>query len=539
MNTATDRKSQLYTLIALIVISISFAITYTMVFDAKLDLNGDNAHYLTLAHHLSDGQGYTEANSQGVLTPVNHFPPGYSFLLSLFMRLGIESVVLFKILNGLFMLAGICLLGWLTGRQSGNPWVGWTAAATLAASVPMLHFASMVMSEMGYMLLSCTCFVCAYKQSQTQTTWWRSPWFYGAILSCAAAYYFRTVAMSLILALIVFYLFRKEWKQAGATLLGIIVLNLPWILRNKAAGLESRYFGTIMTVNPWRPESGSVQSVSDFIDKLINNFDETVIKAFPDSLFPFFTPEYSAEHPSSLIAVLVSLLLLGVIFYGAWTLREQRWMMIAYLVGNIGLFALWHGGNGIRYVVPLIPWIVCCFTAGMWGLLRLVWKTAPKPVVLALLLFPMTAGSGLKQQQALAAQPYPPQYVDYFDIATQMQQHRSEHGKLVACRKPELFAMYAPDVHTAYYLYSDKPDEVIRDLTERRVDYVILDALGYSSTALYLYPAIQKYPELFPVVLMYDRSHTYLLRFDAERATQVLAGAATPTATPEPTADKP
>ncbi len=77
-----------------------------------------------------------------------------------------------------------------------------------------------------------------------------------------------------------------------------------------------------------------------------------------------------------------------------------------------------------------------------------------------------------------------------------------------------------------FYLYSDRPgvvykftqdpDELLNDLVNKQVDYVILDALGYSSTPHYLFPAIQKYAQYFVPVIHYEDTHTYLLRFRRE-----------------------
>ena len=73
------------------------------------------------------------------------------------------------------------------------------------------------------------------------------------------------------------------------------------------------------------------------------------------------------------------------------------------------------------------------------------------------------------------------------------------------------------------YKYTKDAKELLLDLVDKRVDYVVLDALGYSSTYLYLYPAIQQYPQYFPeAVFHYDNTHMYLLRYDRARAAREL-----------------
>ncbi len=73
------------------------------------------------------------------------------------------------------------------------------------------------------------------------------------------------------------------------------------------------------------------------------------------------------------------------------------------------------------------------------------------------------------------------------------------------------------------YKYTKDAKELLEDLVERKVDYVVLDALGYSSTYLYLFPAVQQYPQFFQeIVTHYDDTHTYLIRFNRELAAKEL-----------------
>ena len=272
---------------------------------------------------------------------------------------------------------------------------------------------------------------------------------------------------------------------------GSLLLLMPWSLRNAQYGIESRYLGTIMTVNPWRPEDGNIESFGELISKMITNVDETVIKGFRELLFPFLELNY--QEPSGFFSVLIGILVVAVIFWGAWNLGNLRWAMIAFLLANIGLFALWHGGNGARYVVPIEPMLYICFYYGIYTLILLIAKKQLKqdslwPLLLLIMVLP--AISSLQTFAKQNKQPYHPAYANYFAIAKLMNT-KAPKDVMVSCRKPELFSYYAPRVRTTRYLYSLESDEVIKDLIARKVDYVILEQLGFSSTARYLLPAIQ------------------------------------------------
>ena len=135
--------------------------------------------------------------------------------------------------------------------------------------------------------------------------------------------------------------------------------------------------------------------------------------------------------------------------------------------------------------------------------------------VLLLLAIPMM--KPLSVQSEVARRPFPPAYRNYFELAKAME-HQLPAGTVVACRKPELYSYFAPSHFPERYLFSQNPDDVVKDLCKKKVDYVILEQLGFSSTPLYLYPAIQKNPELFPVVSRLPAPDTYLLKFDRRAA---------------------
>ena len=520
----------------LFVLAVFFTCIYAYTLDTKLDLNGDNATYITLAHRLAEGHGYTMTTPEGI-KPASHFPVGYSAILSIFIRMGLDDLVFFKWLNAIFMFLSIALLYWLLQVQTKQNYLAFGIAALSLASPHLLHFAGMAMSEMSYMFCVTGAMGAMYmyarkEEKDNQTPFYKNIWFYLSIISAAGAYYIRSVGTSIIFALLVFYLFRKEWWQALCSLAGVIMLVAPWMIRNASYGIKSRYFGTIMVVNPWRPEEGGVQSFGDLWHKMLVNIDETVIKGFREVLFPFWQASY---EPSTVWGIIVGLVIVAIIIWGAWNIKTWRWMMLAFLAANIGIFALWHGGNGSRYVTPIIPMLYICFYYGIFTIISAIIKKVftllhhqtydiPEhtlwPILLLLLFIPLR--TPLKMQHEISRRPYPAAYKNYFQLAKQMNKNLPE-GTFVFCRKAELFSYYAPKLYTACYKFDIDPLAVIQDMVNRKADYVILEQLGYSSTPRYLYPAIRQYPQLFPVVQHLPNPDTYLLKFNREQAINLLS----------------
>ena len=92
---------------------------------------------------------------------------------------------------------------------------------------------------------------------------------------------------------------------------------------------------------------------------------------------------------------------------------------------------------------------------------------------------------------------------------------------VIACRKPDMFHYFSGTYATSY-LFSLDDKEVIKSFISSKIDFVVLEQLGYGSTGRYLYPAIMKNQELFQVVMHLTNPDTYLLYFNKEKAKQKL-----------------
>ena len=97
-----------------------------------------------------------------------------------------------------------------------------------------------------------------------------------------------------------------------------------------------------------------------------------------------------------------------------------------------------------------------------------------------------------------------------------------QNQMIKACRKPEMFNYYAPNTITIYYKFTQNPRELIGDLLNKRCDLVVFDMLGYSSTSLYLYPAIKAYPSVFKPIAHYKQPDTYIFMFNRDEAAKIL-----------------
>lgn len=509
-----------YILAAVFAVYFIWMFSYTV--DPKLDLNGDNAIYIALARNMADGQGYGSVAADGTFQPANHFPPGYSAILSVAISCGINSLMGFKVLNAIFLFLSLAALVYMLTRIIRQSYLVFAIAFLIPLCPVLMHFAGIVMSEMSYMFCTIVALVALFQYAlpgrrpsrNSRFAFLASPWFYIAVVAAVASYHIRTVGASVMFAVLVFFLFRKEWLASLFSVGFMGLLMVPWMLRNASYGIKGRYLDTVMVVNPWRPEEGNISSFAEFFSKMIKNLDETVIKGFKEMLFPSIPVNY--QQPSSFLAVVGGILLVAVIIWGAWQLASMRWAVIAFLVANMGLFALWHGGNGSRYVTPIVPVLFFCFYIGLYALVQMFLKhriTSHSPWLMCVILMAFFMVEPIRAQHEMAKRPYPVQYRQYFAFAEHLNA-KAEPGALVCCRKPELFGFYAPKLRTTRYVYSPDPATVVDDLYAKGVDFVVIEQLGFSSTPRYLVPAIQAYSRYFPVVWHLENPDAFLLRFD-------------------------
>ncbi|HKL88835.1 MAG TPA: hypothetical protein VJ884_07495, partial [Salinibacter sp.] len=187
----------------------------------------------------------------------------------------------------------------------------------------------------------------------------------------------------------------------------------------------------------------------------------------------------------------------------------------------------WSATVDNRYLVTIIPFLHVGFFYGSYRILRRLATKANSTLDVSAVVPAVFLGVGLlmiPQLSVLRAQaerPYPGGYRNYFQSANELGRKQGCRDALVSCRKPALFYLFS-NCQATRYAFSKNDEKIIRDMVEKGVDYVVLDQLGFSSTARYLYPAIKSNRKLFRVIIRKKKPKTYIFRFDSERAQRVI-----------------
>jgi len=91
-------------------------------------------------------------------------------------------------------------------------------------------------------------------------------------------------------------------------------------------------------------------------------------------------------------------------------------------------------------------------------------------------------------------------------------------ASIIACRSTYLFYLRAHR-KTVGYVFSEKPDEVLKSLTDQHATYVVVDHFMWTgTTGHYLVPAIQTRPAMFQPVHQTADKETWVLAIHPDTA---------------------
>jgi len=491
------------------IITIIFLFVYGYIFDKKLDLNGDNAYYFVLGKALSSGEGYVNIANINK-SPNNHYPPGYPFILSLFMHLS-DSIVFLKMMNGIFLLVSLFMFYYLFNYFSKSPKIAFVSVIFLALNSHLLLYGTMLMSELSFILFSFICLV-LIQRTNFEHNLFKKPHLYLILLSLVCSYYIRSTGLALFVGLIVFLIIKKYWKAAIFIFTGFIALAAPWIIRGQNLG-GSSYIKPLVMINPYRAELGNA-NLADYLDRIFSNLSRYITWEIPSGTLPFVYADYMGDV--TFMDWVIGLVILAFIIYGLYKLGMKSLLIISYLAATFGILLLWpEVWAGVRFVLPVVPLLLFAFVIGLYHSIQYMFsrfKSKLKFNALILLIFGLIFFFPIDELHIRAREDYPRSWKNYFNTAAWFKKEGIK-DVLVICRKPMLFHLKS-GTFTTTFKYSNDEKEVLNDLKIRRAEYVVLDNLGYRQTYTYLLPAIENNLDLFEIVYELENPDTYLFKFN-------------------------
>lgn len=493
-----------------VVLLLVFGISYFLVFDTKLDINGDNASYYILGQALAEGKGYVNTALPG--DPAErHFPIGYPTVVATLYTLGLHSYVGIKLFNGVLMLLCGFIAFDLFQRLHPNKNLAFVSAAALFLHPTLMRSATIMMSEIPF--LFCTLaglwLLARSLAHENPLTRWE---FYGMVLLLGLSMYVKTLGIVLIVSLCLFLALQKRWKEVGVAVGGFILVGFPNFL-GKAGG--GNYVRQLLSVDPYDPEKG-MAGISDFIARMGENAVSYLIGIIPQVTLPAYI---KVQGSIDLLDIAVGALVLYLIYLGFRKIQAFTWLLVFFLAGSLAVWLLWPPiWASPRFAVHAIPILVFLTSAGILTLTEKYGNklSKQKPLgVYPLLLLVMLSIIPLNDQRILASEPHRPEWKNYFKLANWAKTNTPEDA-LICARKPILFYLES-ERKSVNFRNTSNDSLLVQDLYDRNINYVVLEFLGFGTTDKYLFPALTTYKECFPSEAYYPKPNTYLLRFDRQQ----------------------
>ena len=327
----------------------------------QLGTSYDDAHYIILAESLSSGQSYELINFPRPQIE-RAFPPGWPILLTPLTFLFPGNYSVLKLLSLGLWLASILLIYKLFSKRIASPHL--EIITGLAALNPLLIGTSVtVMSESAYLffsLLALNIFDMWSEKSEGKKDWL-------IVLVAILAIYtqlIRTIGISLAIALVVYYLFTRQWRETGITT-GVFIAGVllqTWInLRNGGSVVSAGYQSQVF--------SGSImEKVGQMWSNVLGYFD----KILAGSLIPIFGPrvtDFWGTYGFGSIPTLVNVVILLLVVFGlVLSIKKFHVMDVYVAVYVIGILAFWNpdvGSVKARFLIPILPFLYFYLVQGI------------------------------------------------------------------------------------------------------------------------------------------------------------------------------
>ena len=495
-----------HSIIILLVTAVVFTVVYSSIFDKKLDLNGDNANYYILGKALATGEGYVNINTIQKL-PNKHYPPGYPVIISGIIRVLGDSTTTIKIANGVLLFFTLIALYFLVKEISKRESTAIIVLVLVLLNSHLLRYSTIMMTEISFLFFSIITLL-AFTKVHFNKPMWQDVYLYLAIALMTISIYIRTSGIALVAGIIFFLLITRRWQHAIVITLAVMLLAFPWQVRNQKIG-GSSYIKQLKMINPYWPELGSA-GFGDYLSRFGHNATRYLTKEIPQATVSLTKPNY--RQAASVSQWLYGIAFFMLIIFGVLNLKKYKLLVLIYLAGTLTILFLWPDvWVGIRFLLPTVPFLLIGLVNGLQEILS---RITPLPIIKYVIWLPILISifllPNVKKLRHDADTELVPAWANYNNLAKWVDENL-EANAIIACRKPALFYLYS-NRFTVNYKYTEDEQDLINDLYNKQVDYVVMEQLGYSSTSRYLYPVIQNNPKRFELVQELNNPDTYLFR---------------------------
>ena len=489
-----------------------------LALDPTPHTGGDNAGYITLARSLLERGAYLELWDPA--EPLHtKYPPVFPLILAAAMALGVAPWVGLKLIVIAFSALGVAFSFHLI-RARGRPALALGVASLLALSPGILLQNHWILSDVPFWGLT----VLALWALETTRRRGFSARAAIAVAAVVLAYFTRSAGIPVLLAALVWMVWRRRRLQLAVMSGVALPLALLWWLRARSAGGVD-YAGELWMRNPYEPAAGTI-GVLGLLPRIGENFVAYVTTHLPTLLVG------QPSTPGLVLSVAVTALAL----FG-WARRLTRpariQVMELALPLYIGLIFIWPAvWAGDRFLLPFFTAVL--FYAGD-GLSALATRFRPQlsfaagataVALIALLQLPtvaLAARIGRDCQRTHNAgiryACLPTQWQDFLTQAERLATLLPEDAVILS-RKPRIVhVMSGGSVYSLTYPFTDEPQRFLEFADSTGARYLLFDQLDRLSQA-YTAPVLMRRPQAFCLLEASSTSGTAVFGITADALLQ-------------------
>ncbi len=477
-----------------------------VLFDPNLHTGGDNAAYMILAENIiTPGRGYMDYYLAGELKPHTHYPFGYPLLLAPLMAVFGKNFIVLKLLS-LAMAVGSVLLFARLARSYFRPSV-WAGASLVFALNPLVvEYSHWILSEIPFLFFSLLA-LNLFNDSELKKDARFGYKFWLAIVCMAMAVHIRSIGLAFLFAGALYYLAGRSWMKCGVFVLTMLLLIMPWIIRNKIVTKDNAVYVTqIFQKNVYNFDQGQI-GAGEFVGRVVKNIR---IYSAREMGRVFLNGPVMLRDRTGNKAFSAGLSLVMLIGFAVALWRRRGILEFFSLVYMGGILIFPAVASDVRYLLPLVPFLLLYLVEGTAIVAGVFRSNSGGTAAAQIAVLVLIALSGISSQAGLIPdnidymrkwakgskyEAYPPHWSHLLEAADWARQETD--GQSVICvRKPRLFHLISQRQVTLYP-YTADTDSVLAVVMKS--DYVVIDAVS-GTTSRFLMPALQKRPESFKLV---------------------------------------
>ncbi|MBN1875657.1 MAG: glycosyltransferase family 39 protein [Anaerolineae bacterium] len=456
---------------AILVLLLLFGL-YTVALTNNLFPGGDNARYLILAKSLLTGRGYRNIGS---LTPTYHTlaTPGFPLLLALIMLVFGSNFVVIKIFMSFLALLMFLVVYTLFKRKYDRSYA--MKIAVIYAIMPVVFmYTRRIYSDIPFVLTSslASIYIEYYGKQQSHIIKNLSL----SALLLVISFYFRPVALTLLLATIFWLLTKKMWKRASLLLLLVIIFILPWYYWVSRVNTTS-----VGHFSAFLPD----ESILYFIKRSVLNFME-YSRLFTENILYFTTKGFEhlgfSESFSLLSKSTIILMTIFILIGFLDCLRKGIEITEVYTIVYTGVL-LAYSFVIDRFIIPILPFIIHYCIRGVIIFdnkaiqrvklyKRFLVKTESLFVIFVILSSFTHIVARLYQEQHFST--FFPAYSNYYDIARWANKHLKSTAGVIT-DFPDFFYIYGGQraikftKDNLHYLNNPTVEFIVMDNTQKEI----------------------------------------------------------------------